>query len=379
MTCKPEVQTPDQTALQKREINLPEGVPPLASLYLYISGSCNLACRHCWITPDFTEKAEKGKFLDFALLKKAVKEAIPLGLSSVKLTGGEPMLHPDFREIVEFLDGEGLSITMETNGTLVDEDSARFLKSKKKFRFVSVSVDGAGAETHEALRMVRGSFKRAIDGIRNLVVSGFRPQLICTLHRGNFREMKAVIEMAEKMGCGSVKFNHVQIMGRGEAYYKEMGLTINEIIGLNEQLRNEFISEARIPVHFSIPPAFRSVKQFLLSKPGYCLVLNIIGVISTGEYSLCGVGVNVPELVYGNIERDRLEDIWHGSPGLKELRRLIPDKLEGICGNCIHKKKCMGECIAQNFFFTKKLNSPYAFCQKADMTNKFPVTRKLVR
>src|SRR5450759_5333435 len=86
--------------------------PPLHTLYLYIAGACNLACRHCWIAPGFDPEARGGRFIPLEYVEKAVREAKPLGLASVKLTGGEPMLHPRFREIVSFVAKEGVSMVM---------------------------------------------------------------------------------------------------------------------------------------------------------------------------------------------------------------------------------------------------------------------------
>ena len=139
---------------------LAEGVPPLSTLYMYIAGACNLACHHCWISPHFDPAAASGRFLPLELACKAVVQGKPLGLSSVKLTGGEPMLHPRFREIVSFLADAGLGITIETNGTLLNESLASFLR-EMGVGCISVSLDGADATTHEALRGVPGSFHRA--------------------------------------------------------------------------------------------------------------------------------------------------------------------------------------------------------------------------
>jgi molybdenum cofactor biosynthesis enzyme MoaA len=96
--------------------DLPEGVPSLNTFYLYLTTGCNLFCRHCWITPTFVNgKPSPGDCLDLNLLKTAVKEGKTLGLSQAKLTGGEPILHPQFVKIVDFLSKEGLKLTMETN------------------------------------------------------------------------------------------------------------------------------------------------------------------------------------------------------------------------------------------------------------------------
>ena len=218
------------------KLDLPEGVPPLTSLYLYISGSCNLACRHCWITPTYQSVENGGQHIEVDDVRKAIREARPLGLQTVKLTGGEPVLHPQFRELVSLLDGDGLQIHIETNGTFIDRNLAKFLKQRKHVSFISVSLDGADEDTHEGLRGVRGSFALAVSGIRNLVEQGIRPQLICTLHRGNVYQMEAIIQLAQDLGCGSVKFNHVQQVGRGEQFAYEQGLQVSEIINLNHRI-----------------------------------------------------------------------------------------------------------------------------------------------
>jgi len=359
-----------------KELDLPEGVPPLTSLYLYISGSCNLACRHCWISPAYKAGGNGGQFVKIGYIRKAIQKAKPLGLRRVKLTGGEPMLHPQFQEIVSLIDSEGLSIQIETNGTLIDQQMAKFLKQIKRFSFISVSVDGADAETHEALRVVPGSFESAVNGIKNLVEQGFQPQLICTLHKGNVSQMAEVIELAKSLKCGSVKFNQVQQVGRGEQFSKKEGMKISEIINVYHRLENDFTPKAKIRIHFDIPFAFYSIRKLLDDNLSRCTVMNILGMLAGGELSLCGIGVTVPELIYGHIEKDSLRDVWCHSPGLTQLREQIPSQLEGICGECLHRDICMGDCIANNFHVAGKLNAPYQFCDTAEALGLFPASRK---
>jgi len=94
MPCEEESsRIPDEAA---EKLDLPPAVPPLTSLYLYIAGSCNLACRHCWITPSYQPDGGNGQFVKLEYVDKAIREARPLGLRSIKLTGGEPTLHPRF-------------------------------------------------------------------------------------------------------------------------------------------------------------------------------------------------------------------------------------------------------------------------------------------
>ena len=67
------------------------------------------------------------------------------------------MLHPQFKETMDMLTIEGLSMSMETNGTLITQEMAHYLKEKTNVDFVSVSIDSSVAAEHDAFRGVRGA------------------------------------------------------------------------------------------------------------------------------------------------------------------------------------------------------------------------------
>lgn len=377
MGCEPELLKKKALPTAIRKLDLPEGVPPLTSLYMYISGSCNLACHHCWIEPDYQDDNKNGKFIKLEHLKKAITEAKPLGLQSVKLTGGEPTLHPRFREIVNHIESENIDMIMETNGILIDDKMAAYLRSKPHFNFISVSLDGAKPETHDKLRGVKGSFEQAVAGIKALVKAGFRPQLICTLHKGNVAELEDVIKLAGSLVCDSVKFNHVQHMGRGDNFARENGFEVKELIELFQTIESKIRPKSKVNICFDIPVAFYPIKKLLSASLPCCNVLHILGVLANGDISLCGIGVTIPELVFGNIAQDELAKIWIRSEKLNEMRFLIPEKFEGVCGRCIHHQMCQGSCIANNYYTQNKFNSAYFFCDEAEKENVFPATRLL--
>jgi SynChlorMet cassette radical SAM/SPASM protein ScmF len=375
MGCELELIAQKPAAAAQRKLDLPEGVPPLTSLYMYIAGSCNLACRHCWISPTFEPDNSKGQFLKLEYIKKAVKEAKPLGLQSVKLTGGEPMLHPQFRQIVEYLDSENISISMETNGTLIDDKMARYLKSKSHFNFFSISLDGARPETNDNLRGIKGSFEKAVAGIRASIRAEFHPQIICTLYRGNIGEIEDVILLADNLGCGSIKFNHVQFMGRGDDFYKKQGLSIPELIDIFNKIEKTFKPKYKLPIFFDIPKAFFPMKKLLAESFSRCSIKNVLGLLADGGLALCGVGKTIPELYFGNIEIDSVATIWTENLKLIELRNLIPNHFIGICGECLMREMCLGSCIANNFHISKKINASYFFCEESNELGLFPRQR----
>ena len=159
-------------------------VPPLNTIYFYLTEGCNLACRHCWLAPKFDPDATRYPVLPVELFETAIREAKPLGLTGVKLTGGEPLLHPEIVQLLEIVRREELGLTIETNGVLCTPTLAAEI-ARSPNPFVSVSLDGTDAATHEWVRGIRGSFDQAVRAIRNLVAAGLRPQIIMSIMRGN--------------------------------------------------------------------------------------------------------------------------------------------------------------------------------------------------
>ena len=346
------------------------------SLYFYLTEGCNLACRHCWLSPKFDPSGDKYPMLPVELFETAILEAKPLGLSSVKLTGGEPLLHPQFSNLLEIIRREDLSLTIETNGLLCTPEIAKEIAKSPK-RFVSVSIDGADASTHERIRGVSGSFEAARQAVKNLVAAGISPQVIFSVMPDNVDQMSAVVLMAEDLGASSVKFNIVQPTARGEKLHEnDETLSIESLIQLGRHVEMELAKNTKLRLFFDYPMAFRALSRIANGDGcGICSVTGILGVIANGHYALCGIGKHISELVFGRSGKDRLEEVWLKNPILKELRSGLPDGLGGVCGQCLMKQRCRGSCIAQNYYRTGSFWEPYWFCEQAEKRGVFPESR----
>jgi SynChlorMet cassette radical SAM/SPASM protein ScmF len=361
------------------QIKDPGTIPELTQIYFYLTQGCNLACRHCWLAPGFDPNGDKFPFLSVELFETAIREARPLGLSSVKLTGGEPLLHPKIFTLLEIVRRENLALSIETNGLLCSREIAAEI-SKSPIRRVSVSIDGADAKTHEWIRGVPGSFEKAKEAVRNLAACGTRPQVIMTLMHRNASQMEDVVRLAEMLGASSVKFNIMQPTARGEELSKRgESLSIAEQIRLKDKLENKIAPNARLKLYFDIPIAFRSLRSILKDDPmGICHIQNILGVLATGHYALCGIGVNVPDLVFGKVGEDRLNKLWQENIILNELREGLPNRLRGICSRCLVRDLCLGSCIAENYYSSGNIWAPNPFCEQAENAGLFPESRILL-
>jgi SynChlorMet cassette radical SAM/SPASM protein ScmF len=369
----------EQASLETKESLIKKYI--LSTLYFYLTKGCNLRCRHCWVGPGYQTEGKTFPALDLGLFKKIIEQAIPMGLTRVKLTGGEPFLHPQINEILDFVKIKDLGLSVETNGVLCTPELAKKMAAGKG-AFVSVSLDGPDAQTHEWVRGVKGCFEEAKKGILNLVSVGIKPQIIMALMRRNVHYVQDVVRLANSLGASSVKFNVVSPLARAEKLAEEGEvLSAQEIIDLGRWVENILSSSVKIPLIYSWPMAFRSLKNMFGPEGGgcgRCGIFNILGVLGDGSYALCGIGETVPELIFGNASSDRLEDVWNNSPTLKEIRENIPTHFEGVCNLCLMKHRCLGYCVAENYFFSKRLNASFWLCNEVYRLGLFPKSRLLV-
>ncbi|RPI78764.1 MAG: SynChlorMet cassette radical SAM/SPASM protein ScmF [Desulfobacteraceae bacterium] len=361
--------------MNKRDTPYGDSIPALSQIYFYLTDGCNLACRHCWLAPKRDLTGALSRHLSKSGFRTVIEEGKPLGLKKVKLTGGEPLLHPDFLRLLHILREENIELALETNGTLCTPDIAQGIGAALN-PSVAVSLDGADAQTHEQLRNVPGSFEAAQRGIENLVAQGIKPQIIMTLTRFNKDQVEPLIRLADDLGASSIKFNLIQPTARGKNL-QDTGqvLSLSEYIRIGRHIDMQLASASPLPLHYDYPLAFRPLSRLANHGDTICGILGVMGVLPTGHYALCGIGEHIPELVFGAIGRDPLETLWRYHPVLQSLRQGLPTRLEGVCADCLMQSRCLGSCVAQNYYSKGSLWAPFWFCQQAAQQGLFPESR----
>jgi SynChlorMet cassette radical SAM/SPASM protein ScmF len=284
-------------------------------------------------------------------------------------------MHPQIKTFLEIAGREELDLNIETNGIVCTPELAAEI-AELHHPFVSVSLDGGNAATHDWVRGIQGSFELAVRGICNLAEVGIRPQVVMSIMRCNADQLEALVRLAETLGASSVRFNIVQPTGRGEMIHEGTnGLEIAELIALGRLVEHELAARTDLALHFGHPLAFRSLSRIASGDRNVCGILGILGVIPSGHYALCGIAEHRSELVFGKAGHDPLERVWQQNPILNRLREALPGRLAGVCGNCLMKHQCLGSCIAQNYYRSGDLLAPFWFCQQADAQGMFPKSR----
>jgi MoaA/NifB/PqqE/SkfB family radical SAM enzyme len=145
--------------------NIPENIVPY-EIELDVTYKCNLKCKMCYV-PDWNKKnIDSKETLSFARIKALIDEFAELGVKSIVIPGGEPLLRQDIYEIIEHISKKGLKGCIQTNGTLMTEKIADFLcRNDWKIFF---SFDGSKSKIHDLIRG-EGSFDLALSGLKKIL------------------------------------------------------------------------------------------------------------------------------------------------------------------------------------------------------------------
>jgi len=157
-------------------------IPSLRYLLLNITNICNLSCKHCYI--QYPGKLE----IRPDVFEKAVSQFEDMGGLKLMISGGEPLIHSRFWELMEILQSYELRVVLLSNGTLINKATA--IKLSRYVHEVQVSIDGI--RSHDLLRG-KGSYARSMKGISNLCESGIPVSIATMVHKYNtdeFEEME---------------------------------------------------------------------------------------------------------------------------------------------------------------------------------------------
>ncbi|MBC8420043.1 MAG: radical SAM protein [Desulfobacterales bacterium] len=182
---------------------------------LMITNGCNLSCLHCW--PE-SRPCDTTLPVPTDTLKRVIGECALLGVEEVCLTGGEPLTHPDWFEILSFACRQpGLKrVRLQTNATLLTEVEVRALRSVSFMGLsIQASLEGATPETHDRVRGP-GNFERAFQGLKLLAEAGLgkQTQVEFTEMEHNFMELPRLLELLDKLGIGSLVSGTLVLGGR---------------------------------------------------------------------------------------------------------------------------------------------------------------------
>lgn len=316
--------------------------PRLTYLFFELTDACNLSCLHCGSSACPQNKTYLPKQDVVKVLRSVAAKYEPSEIM-VCLTGGEPLLHPDFFEIASYARRLGFACGITTNATLISKSGA-----KKLIPFgvgsVTVSIDGL-EQSHDWFRNTKGSFVRTVDGVKNLMAATkgrISTQVTTVIHKKNIHELEQIYDLVVSLGVDSWRVINLEPIGRA-LEHKDLLLNATEYCYLLNYIRSKrFDPSVKIDVtfgcsHYVTVHYEREVRDtYFLCGSG----IYVGSVLCNGDIYSCLDIERRSELVQGNIRTDDFVDVWENRfLEFRSDRSWRSNK----CKKCGERKFCKGD------------------------------------
>jgi AdoMet-dependent heme synthase len=312
-------------------------IPPLrspVSFFLEMTASCTNRCSGCGNV--FADPSQDRALLATAPVLPAkqwyqiLDQLQPLAFR-LKLTGGEPTLHPEFESIVERIAGMDIPFALFTNGRwTAPKRLIALLRQVPCFEGLLISLHGPTALSHEAFTNVAGSFAETLLNAQKAARAGLQLSLSCVLTRHNWDAHDEMLETAQQIGASSVIFNRYlgrAIPGLTPSTY-ELKAAIQRIQALRE-------AGERVKLGNCVP------RCFVYTGQSGCLSgIALLTIDPWGRVRPC----NHSSLLCGSLLEQPVMEIWN-APAIDRWRQFIPAN----CRSCTQLANCRGGCRAQAF------------------------------
>ncbi|MCD6336443.1 MAG: radical SAM protein [Candidatus Latescibacteria bacterium] len=324
-------------------------IPPPHLISYAVTRKCNLKCRHCY--SEATEEPASDE-LSTEEAKSVLDEVADWGIKLLIFDGGEPLCRDDFLDMAEYASSRGLRVVIGTNGTLIDIDVAKRLKSSGVMA-AQISIDGAKARTHDWFRGVEGAFDQALKGAEACKAVGLPFQFGMSIRRGTLDEIPDMLQLAIDSGAVAAEFFDLVQVPRVKREIPEEVLVPAERKEVMEWLAE---AQTECPIIIRVPgcPMYTLLLQEKHIQPQYFPADLLKRIPYYGRGCAAGMphgyltilpnGDVLPcmllQIKLGNIREESLTQLWDHSPILSKLRNR--NGLGGACGQCTYRDICAG-------------------------------------
>ena len=174
-----------------------------------VTPACNLACSHC-----YAATAGGQKVLSTEQALAVIDDLAGFKVPVILFSGGEPFARPDIRSLAEYAKSKGLRVTFSTNGTLIDDNLADWIRDLG-VSYVGISIDGT-EKIHDEFRRREGAYRLSLDAIRRLRERGVKVGLRVTMTRANVAAIPSIFEMMRAEKVPRICLYHLVYTGRGK-------------------------------------------------------------------------------------------------------------------------------------------------------------------
>lgn len=298
-----------------------------------VTHRCNARCLHCY--SDSGPEADRSGDLTTREAHDLIDQLAAAGVLVLALSGGEPILRRDWRDLVSHAVEAGLRVNIGSNGSTLTEDNVLDL-ARIGIHSVTVSLDSHRPEVHDRFRGTPGLFPRTVESIRRLVRHGVRVVVGYTPTRLNRADAAGVVTLAHRLGANAVNLSEYVPAGRGPL---SLALPPEELRSVLEEwisLRSEY--EGRMELIWHDCRVGLLVPEHDRHKYVGCGAGRLVArILPDGTVTPC---VFLPTPI-GSVRERPFREMWRDSVLLRRFRQR-EGNVHGNCGTCRHLATCGG-------------------------------------
>lgn len=333
----------------------------MPSMNWMITGRCNYNCLHCFNAKDNAPLQNEWSLEE---ANKLLDEAQACGINGFTITGGEPMAHRHFFEILQGIYDRGMYVfELNTNGFYIDQAALDRMKAMDCYPLMKISFDGFGY--HDWMRNHKGAEEDALRAIRLCIENGFRVKVQMNINRKNKDCILSTLERLDKMGVKQTRMICTTESTRWAENAAGQSFTVPEYYDtclkvLGDYIRSEHLMSVACWQLLDLDP--RS-KTYMLSPMRGCMDCyresrplcqgnrGMIAVGSSGAVYPClqmSGWMEAHKYFYGNVKEQGLQSILQSGAYLDEVCATIGDmlKVNEKCAQCPYLTYCRGGCRA---------------------------------
>lgn len=331
---------------------------PPDHLYIELTDRCNLRCKHCYLPAS----PSGSRSLDLRVATQTLSDFAALDGRAVSLSGGEPLLYPDWAEVLAHASSRGLECTLMTNGVLLDEDAMATLVGLNAT--IAVSLDGARTEAHDALRG-RGSFSRAEAALTHLAAAGEQGRVIVCITPTKLSLAQIPSMVWSLTGRGFYRF-HISLLehrGRQRKHVAQLSLNAEEQAQLLTQLAL-LLSHPGGPFDIQAGHLKYLLARLLGQRDGVGEpVESTLRVAPDGQVYLTAY-VDNPDFILGRLPNDTLRQCCESSRAVGLCAAAERRALGlGACRCCPYWIWCLGGNPVRAYAAHGSFSEPDEFCE----------------
>lgn len=316
------------------------------SLHIDLTNACTERCIHCYIA-DYTPH-----FLPLELGQRVLREFREAGGMTVMFSGGECMLHPQFRDFIRYAKGLNLNFIVMSNLTRCDAEMVAFLAEVQP-QFVNVSLYSMKEEEHDSITTIPGSWQKTMRAILALEAAGVPVRLASPIMQANRHALPELREFA--------KAHRMHLIPDCDIFGQVDHDCSNQSCALSPEETECVWCEHR-DLFYKAP-----------ASPERCAPEAKVCDIGKQSINLNAEGIYYPcdgchGIVLGNAFEQSFAEVWNGEK-IQALRAL-KNKDFGACAHCENRPWCK-VCPTRNFNETADMfTHTEARCQAAQIRRK---------